>query len=311
MRGIRVPLLAAVTLLVLSMPAWAVAQASSPATSSASVVTSLPGGTGQTYDLSFGLPAAAKSGCMVCHGDPNLVRIQNGVTVSMYVSAAVLENSAHAQTQCTGCHLDFAYTAPHTNAATEEWRVIAKSSCKNCHQAAFTANSGGVHGPKPTSTQSTSTPAASKSVSGSGVGKPLPLCGDCHGGHDIQMLTDNPEGQQALHEQGKRVCGVCHQDYWDNYDDYYHGAAYKTGAPDAPACWQCHNAHDILRSTDRRSSVNEANLAETCGQCHTHEPNETYLSYSKFIHGKADVQSRNPVYAFFQRAYETIASWFN
>jgi hypothetical protein len=125
------------------------------------------------------------------------------------------------------------------------------------------------------------------------------------------MLTDNPEGQQALHEQGQRICGDCHQDYWDNYDDYYHGAAYKAGAPDAPACWQCHKAHDILRSTDRRSSVNEVNLVATCGQCHTNEPNDDYVSYSVYVHGKEDVRAENPLYAFFEQAYQTVASWFN
>ena len=29
------------------------------------------------------------------------------------------------------------------------------------------------------------------------------------------------------------LCADCHPDYWDNYNDYYHGAAYKRGATDA------------------------------------------------------------------------------
>lgn len=310
MRGIRVPLIAAGIAISLSMPAWAYAQAASPAVSS--TVSVAASGTTDTYDLSFTLPTSAQSGCMVCHGDPNLVRIENGVTVSMYVSAAQIASSAHATTQCTGCHMDFAYTVPHANAANDSWRAVAKLACKNCHKESFNAYSKGVHSPTPTpTTTATASAATSPSVSGSGAGKPKPLCGDCHGGHDIQMLTDNPEAQQAMHADGQRMCGRCHQDYWDNYDDYYHGAAYKHGAPDAPACWQCHRAHDILPSTDRRSSVNAVNLADTCGQCHTHQPNDAYLAYSKFIHGKAQVRANNPVYALFQRVFETVASWFN
>jgi hypothetical protein len=302
-RGIRVPLVAAGIVLVLLTPAWAYAQTASPATPSATTTTPASGG-GTTYDLSFTLPTAAKSGCMVCHGDPNLVRIQGGVTTSMYVDAAVIESSAHKDIQCTGCHLDFAYSVPHSNTTSDDWRAIAKLACKNCHQDAFAAYGKGVHSPTPTPT------VAAVTVPVQTTDKPKPLCGDCHGGHDIQMLTNNPANKAALHKDGFRICGDCHPDYWDNYDDYYHGAAYKAGALDAPACWQCHQAHDILPSTDKRSSVNEVNLAETCGQCHTHQPNDSYLSYSAYIHGKDDVRAENPVWAFLKQGYETIVSWF-
>ena len=302
MRGFRVPLLAAGILLVLAMPAWAFAQTAGTAAPS-TPTTSSAGST--YYDLSFTLPTASQSGCMVCHGDPNLVRVEDGVTVSMYVDPAVIENSAHKDTQCTGCHLDFAYSVPHSNAVSDEWRSIAKTACKNCHQEANLAYSKGAHSLTPTATAPTTVTVP--------VQEPdnvKPLCGDCHGGHDIQMLTDNPDGQEALHADGYRICGSCHQDYWDNYDDYYHGAAYKNGAPDAPACWQCHLAHDILPSSNQRSSVNEINLVETCGQCHKNEPNDDYVSYSAYIHGKEEVRSQNPVFAFLQASYETIASWF-
>ena len=35
-------------------------------------------------------------------------------------------------TPCTGCHLDFAYTAPHKQVDSgDEWQLAAKSACKN------------------------------------------------------------------------------------------------------------------------------------------------------------------------------------
>jgi len=305
-RGIRVPLLAAGTLLVLAMPAWAFAQAASPATSS--VPATSAGGAAGAYNLYFTLPSSTTSGCMVCHGDPNLVRIQDGVTVSMYVDPAVLENSAHKDTQCTGCHLDFAYSVPHSNTTSDEWRSIAKLACKNCHQDSNASFSKGVHSLSPTATAS---PTATVTVPAQTTGKPKPLCGDCHGGHDIQTLKNNPAAQEALHKDGQRICGDCHQDYWDNYDDYYHGEAYKRGSSDAPACWQCHKWHDILPSKDPRSSVNDANLIETCSQCHEHEPNDDYVSYSRLIHGEVDVRAENPLYEFLEQAISTVASWFS
>jgi len=48
-----------------------------------------------------------------------------------------------------------------------------------------------------------------------------------------------------------------------------------TGAAASPGgqlfqanCASCHGVHNILPSSDPRSSVNAANLAKTCGVCH-------------------------------------------
>ncbi len=316
MSGLRVPLLAAGIAVMLLAPGLAFAQSASQpgsSTSASQAVSAYQSAQATaTYDLSFTLPTAGKSGCMVCHGDPNLVRIQNGQTVSMYIDTAMIETSAHATVQCTGCHLDFAYSVPHIAPGSEAWRDVAKAACKNCHKEAFTAYSAGVHSPAPTppATGATATPAATSSGSTANTTR-LPLCGDCHGSHDIQMLTDNPAGQEQLHARGKEVCGDCHPAYWDNYNDSYHGAAYKRGAKDAPACWQCHTAHDILISTDRRSAVNEANLTDTCSTCHHNQPNDEYVTYSTLVHKRQEIYSENPIVAFWQHAVETIGSWFD
>ena len=33
-------------------------------------------------------------------------------------------------------------------------------------------------------------------------------------------------------------------------------------------CASCHGVHNILPSSDPKSTINHANLAHTCGQCH-------------------------------------------
>ena len=312
MLSVRMSLLAAGMAVFLCAPGLAMAQsATQPGASSGTSSTTSKTPTSSasysataTYDLSFTLPTAGKSGCMVCHGDANLVRIQAGKAVSMWINSAVLESSAHANIQCTGCHVDFAYSVPHAQSANEAWRDVAKAACKNCHKDAFEAYSKGVHSPAPT-------PGGTKNVATTSGVTRLPLCGDCHGAHDIRTLKDDPAGQEALHARGKQVCGDCHKDFWDNYADYYHGAAYKLGAPDAPACWQCHGAHDILPSSDRRSAVNQINLVETCGQCHHNDPNETYTSYSQFIHKRSAEVAANPLAAFWRRVLSMIRSWFS
>jgi len=256
----------------------------------------------QDYDLNFTLPTAGKSGCMVCHADKNLGRVQGTTWVSYWVDPAPLDAGPHASIMCTGCHLDFAYKAPH-NIEQAEWRRTAKLSCKNCHQEQWTAYSAGVH-----------SIAVQPGEKVAAADQDKPLCGDCHGGHDILTLTDNPAGRAKLHSEGKQVCGRCHEDYWESYADYYHGAAYTRGASDAPACWQCHGWHDALPSDNRGSKVNESNLQETCAQCHSKtnedKDNEQYLSYSGLIHRRQEVYEDNPLYGLIQSTKASIQEFF-
>jgi cytochrome b subunit of formate dehydrogenase len=53
-----------------------------------------------------------------------------------------------------------------------------------------------------------------------------------------------------------------------SYFDSYHGLAAEGGSVIAANCSSCHGVHDILPSSDPRSSVNRANLDATCGKCH-------------------------------------------
>jgi hypothetical protein len=54
----------------------------------------------------------------------------------------------------------------------------------------------------------------------------------------------------------------------ESYRSSYHGLAQAKGDVRAADCASCHGAHAILESTDARSSINPAHLAETCGKCH-------------------------------------------
>lgn len=297
--------------------------------------------TAQEYDLDFTLPTAGKSGCMVCHGDPNLIRPVAGGFVSYWVDGAVLDASAHAGVGCVGCHTDFAFKAPHAAEATD-WRRTARLSCKNCHQDQFEAYGRGVHSisvkPGELSDRErkngASVPTAGVSATGSAPATrsapttaslpatgsltatvasdaEKPLCGDCHGAHDIDVLEDNPDGRLRLHRRGLEVCGRCHEEEWASYNDYYHGRPYKRGTWDAPSCWQCHGWHDIYPSTDRRSSASEARLVETCGACHRQASEEFVFSTVGMIHGRDTVLEENPVYSAISTVGSSIAGLFD
>jgi cytochrome b subunit of formate dehydrogenase len=54
----------------------------------------------------------------------------------------------------------------------------------------------------------------------------------------------------------------------ESYRDSFHGLAARGGSRVVANCESCHGYHDILPSSDPRSSVSPARLAETCGRCH-------------------------------------------
>ncbi|NTU71270.1 MAG: hypothetical protein HGB10_05575 [Coriobacteriia bacterium] len=293
-------------------------QASVPATSAGVVVSppttitpeprTTPSRTASaTYDLSWTLPTAGKSGCTVCHSDVDLVRVQSGQTVSLYVNTEILEQSAHKGVPCTGCHIDFAYKVPHANVTQDgqAWRATAKAACKNCHSNSYADYTSSAHSPSGTPGDASATVGAPDS---SAPGMPKPLCGDCHGGHSIPA-SNNVEAVNALHLSGLEMCGKCHTKITGSYNDYYHGSAYKMGAPDAPACWDCHGTHRVLPASDRDSTVHEDRVIETCRECHA-DPRDGYIGYRDLVHGKQAVLDANPVYSVIKSAQEAVGSAF-
>jgi hypothetical protein len=270
-------ILAVIVALLGAVSSASAATRSVPATRSVGATVTIEG-----YDVDFTLPSNAKSGCLVCHGDPNLSRLKDGKLVSFWIDSALVDISSHATVQCTGCHLEFAFKTPHVPDGSD-WSSGAKSACANCHLDQSALMSQGAHRAKP----ATTTPVPQAASTAIAEIAP-PLCGDCHGNHGIMTITDSEEGQNGLRARADGICAPCHEEYWDNFNDYYHGAAFKRGASDAPACWDCHEAHDPLPVDDKDSNVNERHLVETCKQCHP-DANEDYVAYAQLIHKRQEV----------------------
>jgi cytochrome b subunit of formate dehydrogenase len=106
-----------------------------------------------------------------------------------------------------------------------------------------------------------------------------PVCTDCHGEHKILAPSEpgslvNPARVSSL------TCAQCHANerLADKYDlprdkvpafeDSYHGLALRAGSTHVANCASCHGVHNILPSSDVRSTVHPTNLAKTCGACH-------------------------------------------
>ena len=92
-----------------------------------------------------------------------------------------------------------------------------------------------------------------------------------------------------------------HLDVHAAYDLGFHAQAIQNGAK-AASCLDCHTRNNdrstILPAHDPRSTLNRANIAETCGRCHGDKSimqgsgisNRPFLSYRESVHAKALAQ---------------------
>jgi cytochrome b subunit of formate dehydrogenase len=106
-----------------------------------------------------------------------------------------------------------------------------------------------------------------------------PVCTDCHGIHSIKSPV-NPNSPVSEQNLSRDTCARCHEgvrlsqefgvpgNRVNSYFDSYHGLAAEGGSVVAANCSSCHGVHDILPSSDPRSTINKANLDATCGKCH-------------------------------------------
>jgi len=106
-----------------------------------------------------------------------------------------------------------------------------------------------------------------------------PTCIDCHSEHMIKKHTD-PTAKISPEHRARELCGDCHTNpeitskygiapgVVETYLDSYHGWAVSRGSDLVATCTDCHTVHNIRSPLDSLSTVNPANVAATCGQCH-------------------------------------------
>lgn len=177
-----------------------------------------------------------------------------------------IKTHAHSGVACQSCHVKHE-EYPHAEG-------IAKPACSGCHSGIAKDYSHSAHAQ-----------AASK---GNGA---APDCATCHGkAHEldaaktVQFRTAVPE-----------LCGSCHSDVAEQYQDSVHGQAIKKGLVQAPVCTDCHGEHSILAPQNAASTVNPNHVRDTCGGCHNDVrltrrfglPEDRVISFDASYHGLA------------------------
>jgi cytochrome b subunit of formate dehydrogenase len=204
--------------------------------------------------------------CAACHSNPEFLakhQIPFAKPVEAYRLSVHGREVAKGNTKaasCSDCHGSHDILPPEDPKAKVN-RANVAATCGACHSQIKDIYLQSVHG---------------KAV-GQGS-KDAPTCTGCHGEHDI--LAPQEAGSLVNATRVSTVtCGRCHGDERLNarynfgdkvtaYQDSFHGLAIREGQKTVANCASCHGVHNILPSTDPRSTINPANLKNTCGQCH-------------------------------------------
>jgi cytochrome b subunit of formate dehydrogenase len=144
---------------------------------------------------------------------------------------------------------------------SQDFRKAVPDTCGMCHAEVAQQYHASVHGQ-----------ALARGV------MQAPLCTDCHGEHKIIKPDNAASPVNAANIRD--TCASCHGDVRltrkfglpadriVSFDSSYHGLAAKAGSQTVANCASCHGVHNILASSDPKSTINPKNLPRTCGKCH-------------------------------------------
>jgi cytochrome b subunit of formate dehydrogenase len=220
--------------------------------------------------------------CGTCHGQ-KFVMESNGHSAAPFYSyqesvhgKAVAAGSDKAAV-CTDCHGSHEILNA-ANPKSTIFKFNVPNTCAKCHDQVKSEFMTSIHGQ-----------AIAKGVSSA------PVCTDCHGIHGIKSHVD-PNSSVSAQNLARTTCAKCHEsvrlaeDFGiaggraSSYLASYHGLASKMGSKIAANCASCHGVHNILPSSDPKSTINQANLATTCGKCHPG-------AGDNFIKGKVHIEA--------------------
>ena len=206
--------------------------------------------------------------CAVCHQDPQITKRYR---ISVQEPYKIYHQSIHGiaiekmglikAAVCSDCHGSHTLR-PASDPQSEIYKYNVPQTCGKCHFGIWKTYEESVHGKA----------LADKAPN-------APTCIDCHSEHYIL-----PPGYKASTVSGATIsghtCPQCHStevitdkyglvtERTTKYLDSYHGVESRAGKRTAANCASCHGYHEIKPSSDPKSSINPANLPQTCEKCH-------------------------------------------
>jgi len=217
--------------------------------------------------------------CLICHaaGEPAPEPTpEPTATLPPSISAVptpIHEPELFEENTCITCHLDLG--GKHTS-ITEDWSESIHAQrgvgCVSCH------------GGDPTQVEADAAMSPEAGYLGPLPKERIPgLCGSCHTRVDLMRQYDLPTDQ------------------FDQYWQSQHGQALLEGDPNVATCFDCHDGHRVLKTTDPASQVYPNNEPAMCAGCHADEslmapygiPTNQYELYKESVHGIALLQNQD------------------
>jgi hypothetical protein len=220
--------------------------------------------------------------CGTCHGQ-KFVMAASGHSAQPFLSyqesvhGKAVAAGSNGAAVCTDCHGSHEILAA-SDSKSSIFKFNVPATCAKCHKGVEQEFSQSIHG---------------RAIArGNGM---APVCTDRHGIHSIKAHAD-PSSPVSAANLARVTCARCHEGVRLSqefgleggratpYLASYHGLASKLGSQVVANCASCHGIQNILPSSDPQSTINSANLVNTCGQCH---PGVT----EKFALGKVHVDA--------------------
>jgi hypothetical protein len=207
--------------------------------------------------------------CASCHGVHGVATVEqlaqaparramNAECVACHQTATLPASDPHAnEVGCWTCH------APHVVHSVDDPEALVAPAqqartCGVCHDTAAAHWNTDAHGMQ--LREALATPGAVHVLP---LSREAPTCTGCHGGHGMISSSDEEFANVSVAR-----CAECHEHYANTFFGTYHGKATALGSRISASCSDCHGSHLVFAQDDPRSMVHEANLIQTCGECH-------------------------------------------
>lgn len=197
----------------------------------------------------FNIPAT----CASCHANVQMTRnhpVPPPSVINQYFAGVhgkgTLEKGLNVSAVCSDCHGAHLVLPKNDPQSTISHKNVPRT-CGKCHEGIFREFEQSSHG--------------QQWQRGNTKG---PVCVTCHTQHGIASTET-----ETFRLEIAGGCMHCHEKEAPTYLDSFHGQSTELGYVPSAKCSDCHTPHFNLPRSDPRSSVAPANLARTCGKCHS------------------------------------------
>lgn len=167
---------------------------------------------------------------------------------------------------CRECHAQEGKGIKVDSAASKN---LINQKCASCHEKASNALAKSAHG----GTQNFLVLEQNGEKK-----KEKPTCVTCHSIH----VTPKHSGIFSQKQLVDQKCSQCHKEKTNTFHMTFHGKGMFLSTPgETPSvatCSDCHGKHNILKSTERSSTLSTINRVQTCKECHPNA-NENFANW--------------------------------